>query len=297
MSLLVHYLLTSPAAVAAGRGWTQASLWGAFIAGMSIAPHSSAQVVFGVALVGVFVLLFINTLLRGRALPGERSLIFRIWRGPGRASAAPAVLCIVCFIVYLAAPDTFGQGGYIKIRLALFPFLVVLPWLSFDIRGFTGRTVGCGFAMFAAAYIIHFAYLDKVLNDNIAAYTSGCDAIGRNKVILPLGFDYKDESWQIGVLTHVSAHCGYETGGINLINYEAGTTHFPTMFKQTFRRPSVDEVYHHKIDFAAYKDTIDYVMTWAMVPGSSVEGQIAKYYKVIRENGKLKVFERDLERP
>jgi hypothetical protein len=153
---------------------------------------------------------------------------------------------------------------------------------------------GGALVLLATVYIAHASYYHKILSDDMKVYTSGYDAVEKNKVILPLGFDYVGRSWRIGIYTHPLAYYGYETGCINLINYEAGTDYFPTIFKPDFHRPSVATVHvkQTEIDFAEYLGDIDYVITWALAPGSDVETRILCYYSLIKQNGNLKIFKR-----
>ena len=187
-------------------------------------------------------------------------------------------------------------GGFIKARLALFPFLIIIPWLSWSMPKIARAVVGAALALLASAYIAHVGYCHKLLNDDIKVYNSGYDAVERNRVLLPLGFDYMGRSWRIGIFTHTPAYYGYERGCINLINYEAGTDYFPTIFKPDFHRPPLIDVHirQTEIDFAEYRDDIDYILIWALPEKfADVEAKILEYYDLVKRNGNLKIFKRN----
>ncbi len=269
--------------------WELSRLWQYFIRNESLAYHSESQIVFGKMVTGAFVVLFFYTLIRDHFFTKEWRFGLRL-----RRRDFFLLLCTVFFVIYVKAPDGMSGGGFIKMRLSLFPFLIVIPWLSWDMPKIARSVVGGLLLLLATAYIAHASYYHKILSDDIAVYNSGYDAVERNKVLLPLAFDYVGRSWRIGVYTHTPGYYGYKRGCINLINYEAGTEYFPTIFKTDFHRPSVGEVHTQQteIDFAKYVDDIDYVLTWTMPPGSDVEVRILKHYELVKHNGNLKIFKR-----
>jgi hypothetical protein len=288
LGLLLYYVQTRGTERSPGS-WTLAQLWEYFIRNESLAYHSESQIVFGWLVTGAFAILFLYTLIRDHFFTKEWRFGLRV-----RRRDFLLLLCIAFFVIYLRAPDGMSGGGFIKTRMALFPFLIVIPWLSWDMPRIGRGVVGGALALLSVAYITQVSYYHKIMNDDIKVYVSGYDAVERNKVILPLGFDYMGKSWRIGIFTHTPGYYGYETGCINLINYEASTDYFPTVFKPDFHRPPLEMVHvkQTEIDFAEYKDDIDYVLTWALEPGSDVESRILEYYSLIKHNGNLKIFRR-----
>lgn len=284
------YYIISKGTEQSPGGWKIERLWQYFIRNESLAYHSENQLIFGKIISGIFFALFIYTIIREHFFTREWRFGFRICRRDFFV-----LLCLAFFVLYLKAPDGFSKGGFIKTRFALFPFLIIIPYLSFNMPKLTRAIVGCLIMILSASYILQVGYYHKDMNNEIKIYNSGFNAVEKNKVILPLCFDYVSKSWRIGVFTHTLGYYGYETGCINLINYEAGTNYFPTIFKPSFHRPSIAEVHvgQNEIDFAKYKDDIHYILTWSMVPGSHVEKRILQYYNLIMENEKLKIFKRN----
>jgi len=272
--------------------WAWARLWQYFIRNESLAYHSESQLIFGKMVTGAFVVLFFYTLIRDHLLTKE-------WRFGLRLHGKDffLLLCAVFFVIYVKAPDGMSGGGFIKMRMSLFPFLIIIPWLSWDMPKIAERIVGVALMLLAIAYITHVSYYHKIINDDIQVYNSGYDAVEKNKVLLPLAGNYIGKSWRIGVYVHTPAYYGYESGCINLINYEADTSYFPTIFKPDFHRPTIAEVAQLHgaqtvIDLATYLDDIDYILTWVLVPESDLEAKILKYYELVKHNGDLKIFRR-----
>jgi hypothetical protein len=286
--LILYYVLTRGTDKTPGT-WTLDRMWEYFIRNESVAYHSESQLVFGKIITGVFAALLLYTIIRDHLLTEKWRFALRLHK-----KDFFLLLFIIFFVVYLKAPDGMSGGGFIKTRMCLLTFLIIIPWFSWNFPKFMRILIGGLFAIFSIAYIAHVSYYHKILNEDIKIYNSGYDAVEKNKIILPLGFDYIGKSWRIGIFTHTPAYYGYKRGGINLINYEASTKYFPTIFKPDFHRPTIAEVHveQNKIDFAEYKDDIDYIITWAMVPNSDIEGRILQYYDLIKHNGNLKIFRR-----
>jgi hypothetical protein len=92
---------------------------------------------------------------------------------------------------------------------------------------------------------------------------------------------------------------GCRRGGIDLGNYEAGTGHFPTVFKVERKRPDIADIEKNpdKFDFARWVHEIDYVITWALPEPSETALRLNRLYKPVKQNGKLKIFERKASLP
>ena len=286
---LGYFYVRTRGTVSSPGSWTLRSLWQYFIRNESLAYYSQSQITIGKIVTGAFVALFIYTFVRDRFFTKE-------WRFNIRVSRKDflLLLCVAFFVIYLKAPDGMSGGGFIKTRMAFLPFLIIIPWLSWDMPKI-GRGIAGGLLMLlAVTYMAHAGYYHKMLNDDIKVYTSGYDVIEKNKVVLPLSFNHSGRCWRIGLFLHAVGHYGYTTGCIELGNYEATTNYFPTYFKSDLRRPnhSIIEGKPAEFDFAEYADDIDYVVTWMLPAESDVESKILKHYQLIKHNGELKVFRR-----
>ena len=288
IGLLICYIGTSDMARNPGT-WTLSRLWEYFVRNESLAYHSESQIIFGKIVTGVFAILFLYTFVRDHFFTKEWRFCLRIYR-----KDFFLLLCIIFFAIYLKAPDGLSGGGFIETRMCLLPFLTIIPWFSWKMPKIVSGIAGGALILLSVVYLAHASYYHKILSDDIEVYNSGYGAVERNKVILPLGFDYVGRGWRIGVFVHPLGYYGYNTGCINLINYEATTEYFPTIFKPDFHRPPLAMVHvkQTEIDFAEYKDDIDYILTWALAPKSDVESRILEHYNLIMQNSDLKIFKR-----
>lgn len=159
-------------------------------------------------------------------------------------------------------------------------------------RGIAGVLI----MLLAATYLVHGSYYHKALSDQVEIFTSGCDVVERNKVIMPLSFGSSAGAWRIGVVFHAAGYYGYRRGSTEVFNYEAGlTNYFPTYFKPSFkpglhRPPSNLEGNPNGVNIAQYAQYIDYIITWNLPSEGEVEARILGNYELIKHNKSLKVF-------
>jgi hypothetical protein len=288
IGLTLFYTETRGTAKVIGS-WTLSRLWEYFIRSESLAYHSESQIIFGRFVAGAFIALFFYTLIRDHFFAEEWRFGFRIEK-----KDFLLILCIAFFIIYLRAPDAMSGGGFIKTRMAFMPFLIIIPWFSWDMPKLAKIIIGGALAALSAAYIIHASYYHRILNNEVKMYTSGYHVIEKNKVILPLSFNHRGKGWRIGSFLHAVGHYGYTTGCIDLDNYEATTKYFPTYFKSDFHRPELPiiEAKPQEMNFTEYKDDVDYVITWTLADDSDVEKGILEHYSLIMHNENLKIFKR-----
>jgi len=287
IALLLYY--TKGNTASDPGAWQLKQLWQYFIRNESLVYYSQKQIIFGKIVTGAFVCLFFYTLIRDHFFTKKWKFGFRIEK-----KDFFLILCIAFFIIYLKAPDGMSGGGFIKTRMSLFPFLIIIPWLSWDMPKIAKGVIGSALMILAVAYIAHASYYHKMQSDDMKIYTSGYDVVEKNKVVMPLAFNNAGRSYRIGMFLHSVGHYGYATGCIELDNYEATTDYFPTFFKPNLHRPDtgIIEGSPGEVDFAEYANDIDYIITWALASGSDVEAKIKKHYSLIKHNGDLKIFVR-----
>ncbi len=203
-------------------------------------------------------------------------------------------LSLAFLIFYFIFPDRMSGGAVIKVRLSYLPFLVIIPWLSWDMPATPKKLVGVMLILLAVFYLGQASIYHKRLSKELETYMSGADVIEPNSVILPLCFDAVGSGWKIGTFQHPVGYYGCLTGGIDLGNYEAGTGHFPTVFKVDLKRPDIAAMEKNpgEFDFGRWVHGIDYVITWALPEPSETAFRLTRLYESVKHNGKLKIFRR-----
>lgn len=203
-------------------------------------------------------------------------------------------LSLAFLIFYFIFPDRMSGGAVIKGRLSYLPFLIIIPWISWNMPKMAKNLVGAMLMVLAVAYVGQASVYHKRLSNELETYMSGGNVIEPNSVILPLCFDAVGSGSIIGTFQHPVGYYGCLTGGIDLGNYEAGTGHFPTIFKGNYERPDIPAIENNPgaFDFVRWVHEIDYVITWALPEPSETALRLNRLYEPVKQNGKLKIFER-----
>jgi len=204
-------------------------------------------------------ILFVHTLVRER-LPAFR-------RSPRLVPRDGFLLLAVAFcLLYFIVPPNMAGGGMIHQRIGLFPFLVILPWLSPRYPRWGPPAVGLTAAALAAIHLVitmaPFGAVNRVLDD----YTSGIPFVEKNATLLPARLpDEVIPGSRIRPIWHATGYYEAATGALGLTNYEAVTGYFPLRYK-TGRDPAVfiREVDSGpaKMQLSAYPIPVDYVLLW-----------------------------------
>ena len=270
-----------------GGQWKLGQLWRHFIRNEALAYYNQSQVILAKIITAAFVAFFFYTLVREHFLTKEWRFGLRI-----RKKDFFFLLCAAFFAIYSLAPDGMSGGWGIKGRLSFLPFLIIIPWLSWDMPKIARGIAGVVIMLLAATYLVHGSYYHKSLSDQVEIYVSGCDVVEMNKVIMPMSFDARAGAWRVGPVYHAAGYYGYRRGSIEVFNYEAGlVNYFPTYFKPGLHRPpSNQEGNPGAVDIAEYAEDIDYIIVWNLPAGGEVEARILEHYELIKHNKSLKVF-------
>jgi hypothetical protein len=253
--------------------WKGALLWSALTHVMVLWTFDPRQLTFGAILGAVYAVLIIATLVMEKRQQRDVFLL----------------LTVVAVILFLAAPVSVEEGFLLKARLLLFPYLLILPWL-------TPRLARLPLALlFAVVAIGNVAYIRDCWKRNEKVMTSAIAplaAAAPGKTLLPLVFDHSSPYSHLGFLWHAVSYGAAELRLVDLGNYEAEQRYFPVMFRPGLHRPSILEIESSPgaIDVSAYARDVDYVFTWKMPPQS--EAKLASAYTLLRADGDARLYAR-----
>ncbi|MBM3240816.1 hypothetical protein FJZ31_31425 [Candidatus Poribacteria bacterium] len=184
-------------------------------------------------------------------------------------------------------------GGFITTRLNLYPFIIILPWLSSRFWRPVKYFVG---AVAVALILIHLGfttYYYKILNDGLDEYNSGIPFVGKNETILPISFNHGGESARIGLYLHAAGYYCAAKGAIELDNYEAGTGYFPLKYKLSMNPfNTIGEIESGTGDIhpEAYPEPMDYILLWCPIETFPALEWIQKNYKLIHSQKRLRLY-------
>jgi hypothetical protein len=275
-----------------GLGWWDFKTLCQYLLSLNVlVAYNNDQLRVSVPLAILFGVLIVYTLLREKIRLGPGQIIYH-W---DRKDYFFLLSCLLV-LIYCASPEAMSGTSILTSRISLFPWLVVLAWLSKDYPKILRRTAAA-LAVILLLYNLGLTmrYYIRFSRD-VAEYVSGVDVIKRNRTILPLTFDPMGRSLKIWVITHAPNYYAVRTGGINYGNYEPDWMVFPTLFRVPpgEKRPTTHTIHSepNELDVEKYADRVDYIIAWNLKPDSALYKKIVHHYECIKAHKRLTIFER-----
>ncbi|MDP7280306.1 MAG: hypothetical protein QGG39_10550 [Candidatus Poribacteria bacterium] len=247
------------------------------------------QIYLGQAIAVCFLLLFLLKIL-------TEKIDWRRRRPRAEKSDGFLLVSLICLILYIYVPDGMSGGGFITHRLSLYPFLILLPWLTLTKWRFVKI---CGSGLLVLIALVNFVYIIDLypkLDKDMQEFRAGLAKVAPNSRILPLIFDSRGRCQRIGMFLHaIGYYCAY-TGGIEWDNYEANTDYFPVRFKPELNgiRPDLGVIEGRPRDMDVHRhvDIVDFICTWSMPTDSPVQQRIETDYKLVFEQKRTRIYQR-----
>lgn len=211
-----------------------------------------------------------------------------------REGDAFLLLAVVLTVFYFLSPEAMGGGSMIKVRISLYPWLVLIPWLSPDLGS---RARGIFVSGLALVWLLNAGYLIRwyrLLEGDMKIYLSGLDPVRPDTRVLPLFFGQAPRAVKINVLTHAIDYEALEKGLIDWDNYEAATAFFPTRFRESAPPPNIwtIEATPDQLRLPEWRDRADYIYVWRMPPGHPMRSRLRRPYDLILVKGGGELWER-----
>jgi hypothetical protein len=167
------------------------------------------------------------------------ALFIRLRRRSLEQTDGLLLVVVALLALFLGFPDKMLGGGIISLRLAMFPFLVLVLWFGAQrwptLLRLAAQTTGTALSL--GLLVLHAASYAR-LNDYLGEYVSVVREMegGTTSLSLSLndrGFstDGAPLSYVVQPFKHAGGHVSGQTRGINLKNYEAGTGLFPLVYR------------------------------------------------------------------
>ncbi|HVP58549.1 MAG TPA: hypothetical protein VMU02_10650, partial [bacterium] len=204
-------------------------------------------------------------------------------------------LAAATVLLYFLAPARAFGGGSIPYRLALFPPIMVLPWIVANVPGAVRRAAGVAALGAALVHLGFTVEACKVFNRGLAEYTSGISVVAPNSTILPISFDHKGESAKVGVYRHAGSYYCLGNGVIDLANYEGDKSYFPLRYKSSLNPWAIIgslEGIRGTIRPDRYPRPVDYILLWSAPPQFAVRPWIEANYTLVHSQGRLMIYKR-----
>lgn len=167
-------------------------------------------------------------------------LLARAGRGPGLRAHDGWLLVALAFVaLYFAVPDVVASGAHVSDRFAWFALVSFAAWIGAGTAPAASlrRVAGALATIAVVALLVRFEK-QRELSGMIAEFVSAKEAIGNDRVLLPLAFSPhgpRDESgfrlgYRVKPFLHAAGWIVAERGGVDLKNSQANTDHCPVRF-------------------------------------------------------------------
>lgn len=197
-------------------------------------------------------------------------------------------------VMYLLLPDDTSSGGLVKLRIGMFTFLLLVPWLE----PLVGR-LRAGFAVaaiaLAAACLVTSVRYQASASVDLEEYLSGLPSVEPGATLLPHLFSTPPPAVprpDVGrraptSIAHATDWYALERRCANLLNFHAQHENFPILFRH--RSDHGPRVVHA---FA----TADYALVWGATPelAATIPSAFPQFREVFHSTGgRLQVFKRE----
>jgi hypothetical protein len=207
------------------------------------------------------------------------------------------VLALLLTGFYFVSPEGAAGGSMLKPRLAIMPFLVVLPWLSASVGRWEKAVAVVALAVLAARPVTYAVPCYRAGSSDVEAFVRGLDAVPPGSVVVPLIFDRRTTTcMRTGSVDHATGYAAVAKGLIDWDNYEANTNYFPVRFRSFAVRPSTLDVegdpQHLRV--RSLRERVDYIYCWRMPPAAPVAGRLGRQCKLIAAGDQWRLYSADL---
>jgi hypothetical protein len=255
--------------------WPLAQLVRYFVRLEVLFTLGEAQIWYGMALAALFLVLLVRSFRRGR---GEENAFL--------------ILALLFAAFYFLSPDGLAGGWLLKNRLSLYPFLVLIPWLSPRLGRRAETVAAAVLALTALANLGYLVHGYRELGAAVDEYLAGLASAAPDTRILALTFAHTGPT---DVFSHAIAYAALEKGQVDWDNYEAKVAFFPVRFRASVVFPDIPGIqwdpgsYHVKPN----RERVDALYLWRMPPGNALGARLRRYYGLTEEEGGGQLFERD----
>ncbi|MEA2603547.1 MAG: hypothetical protein QOF89_4539 [Acidobacteriota bacterium] len=236
-----------------------------------------------------FLLLFLLTLWRETLRRDEG----RRWPVPRDADAF-LLLVVFTVLLFFFAPEGMSGGTMLTNRLSLYPYLLLIPWLSPRLGS---RWKTAGVAVLSLGALVNLGYLVhwyRLLGEEMRQFVAGLDPVRPGSRVLPLVFQRRLAAGYTDVFGHATGYAALEKGLIDWNNYEATMTYFPVRFRPDVQFPQLEGVEFNPgtLRVRANRPQVDAVYTWQMPEGERLRFRLARDYDEVAEKDGGELYER-----
>lgn len=245
---------------------------------------SPVQVWLGTATALVFLLLLILTLGRESFGKGRPAL---------READAFLLLAALFTAIYFFSPEGMSGGYLMKQRLSLYPYLLLIPWLSPRLGRRAERIGAAALSVTALLYLGYLVHWYGLLGKEMRDYLSGLEAARPNTRLITLNFRLDSRAKHMHIQSHAVGYMAIEKGLIDWDNYEAKVPFFPVRFRSSVTHPAIGGIALAPQGFRPRfnRGMIDTIYVWKMPATSGLDQRLRRYYKLVSDQNGGALYE------
>jgi hypothetical protein len=211
------------------------------------------------------------------------------------------VLALGFAVLYFFGPEGMAGGSLIQMRLAAYPWLILIPWLAPWLPGAPGaaRAAGVGaLALLAALNLVCVVRCYREVDRRQQPFLRGLEAVESGSVVVPLLFDRYGGCSRGGYLGHTVDYAAIDRGFVDWDDYEAATDYFPLRFRDFANHDLYQiEAQPGDVQPRELKRQVDYVYCWMMPRGSPIERRLRRNLILVADTGDARLYRRLRPRP
>jgi hypothetical protein len=247
--------------------WSWAFRWAYFKEMLALFrfPHNELA---GLWLCAAFAVLVLVTLLR----EPRRAL--------GHESVGFFVATLAATALYFFAPGGVGIGTMLAPRLAVLPFLLVLPWLTARV----GRPLQAALVLALSALVLWSSVAllrwHRSIAHDVDELVDALEHTPPHSRVVTLIWN-RHAAMRQEMLGHATGYAAIAGGLLDWDDYQAATDLFPVHFKPDVKGPEVLEIEleQYRVDEEAYR--VDAILTWAMRPDEPKRRALRGFYRTV----------------
>lgn len=219
--------------------------------------------------------------------------------GPPPATAGPlerhafALVALAFTAVFLLSPEGVAKGTILPLRLTLFPYLALVPWLAPPRQRLLRAALPVGLAVVVAWQAATLSAVHRRLEPAMRAFVAGLAPVERESRLLTIVYR-RDGDLADRAFGHLSGWTAIDEALVDWDDYQAATALFPVRFADGLGRPDVIAV---EADPDAYRvarhaATVDYVYVWRMPERSPLRRRLQRFYEEAGRSGEGVLYRR-----
>jgi hypothetical protein len=193
------------------------------------------------------------------------------------------VLALVLALIYFVSPEGAAGGSLLKPRLMLYPFLVVIPWLSVRL-GRWGRTAAIlALALLAARPAAYALPCYRAGGRQVESFLRGLDAVSPDSVVVALIFFHDaGPCLRTAPFNHAIGYAAIAKRLVDWDDYEAATDYFPLRFRPEANHTELGiEADPRSLRVRQLQSRVDAIYCWRMPPTWSIYDRLERNCRLI----------------